>query len=646
MGFGSSLSTLKDALTRLYSFFNTDWKLCVGVVVYIIFFSILTILKHHTFLTTGFDLGIFKQAFWTTLFEHKLFYETGNLSFNSSGSVFGVHFSPILFILLPFYAVYPSVETLLVIQSTVLALGAVPLYWMARERLGKNLALYISILYLIYPPLNYINVNDFHLQAFLPAFFLFTVYYLERERWPNFLLFTILSLATIEFVPIIVAFIALYGLMLYKQRKFVDSKKALRYIVLTFLLAILWFFLAMKVKELFNPHTSPIPTPWPHALSNPISLLHTLLNDWGLKVFYVVCLLGPLGFMPLLALEPLVMALPWIGASFITNYPLYYSVYFQYTGFVIAFIFIALIKAIERLTAKGTTLKRMKKILIMLFSATTISALFLPFTPISPWMYQLPIPTEQSTLSHEVMSLVPQNASILTQNNFFPHVCSRVDAFMYIPPYMNVSVDYILVDVASIWYGWGADISGEKILPSDVVPEALRNEQYGILASVKSILLLKRGYTNEPIIFVPYMAKCDYNTLVLADGSIVEDSTSSSGYVLYHYLERESIFWYGPYVALTPGLYNVTYVFKIGSQVNPTDEILKVELTTQNGEVLLAEKPIYGEHVSSKDKWFNVTLTFGLDNVAENVEFRGFAYSNYEIYLDYIFIEQLSTKPS
>ena len=645
MKFRLKISDIKDALSKLQSFLSANWKLYITILVYVIVFSAIMIFKHNSFFTSGFDLGIFNQSFWTTLFERKLFYSTGDLSFNPGGSFFGVHFSPMLFLLLPFYAIYPSVETLLVLQSIVLALGAIPLYWMGREKLGKNVALCISILYLVYPPLNYLNLNDFHLQAFLPTFFLFAVYYLEREKWPHFLAFVILSMTTIEFTQIIAIFVALYGLILYRRRKFVDSRRALKYIILTFLISVLWFILALKVKEFFNPYTSPVPTPFHLAVSDPISGLCLIFNDWGSKVFYIICFLAPLAFTPLLALEPLVMTIPWIGASFITNHSLYYSVYSQYTGFIIPFIFIALIKAIERLTANGIAPKRVKKILLMLFLATTVFAVYTPFAPGSPWMYQIPVSTEQSRLLNEVLLLVPQNAPILTQNNIFPHVSNRLDAFMYIPPNRDVSVEYILVDVNSIWYDWGPDISGEKLLPSDVVPEALRSREYGIFASAKGMLLLKKDYTDVPIVFVPYTAKYDYRVLTLPSGSIIEDNTSSSGRILCHdRRDDKGVFWCTPYINLPPGLYNVTYVVKTRSEVNPSDEILAVYV--ENPIYKIAEKHVYGEQFSSKGQWFNLTLTFGLDNVVENIELKGLVYSDYEIYLDYIDIEQLSPKPS
>ncbi len=646
MRFRLGISNFRDVLAELRSFLGANWKLCLAILVYITFFSAIMIFKHNSFLTSGFDLGIFNQTFWTTLFEDRLFYSTGDLSFNPSGSFFGVHFSPILFLLLPFYAIYPRVETLLVIQSIVLALGAIPIYWMAHEKLGKNVALYISILYLVYPPLNYVNLNDFHLEALLPTLFLFAVYYLEHEKWPQFLVFIILSMATIEFTQIIVIFVAIYGLLVYRKRRFVDSRKALKYIILTVCIGVLCFVLALKIKELFNPITSPVPTPFHIIFSNPGKAVYMIFNDWSSKVFYIICLLGPLGFLPALSLEPVVMTIPWIGASFITDYLPYYSIYYHYNSFVFPFVFIALVKVIERI--KVIRPKLVKRISLALFLSTAVFALYLPFATTSPWMYRAPISTERNALVHESLSLVPSNASILTQNNIFPHVSGRLEAYMYIPQSSYSTIEYILVDVTSFWYSWiQPQQFGERPPPSDFVQRALESREYGTIVSAEGILLLRKGYVDETMIFVPYKARCDYRTISIHGGNVIEDTTSTSTHVLYHGKEDpEGLFWYGPKLSLPPGLYNITYFLKIGSEVNPNDELIRVDVATHNNETVLAEKLIFGEQVPSKDRWFNVTLTVGLNNVAENVEFRGWVYSNYEVYLDYISIKQISPKPS
>lgn len=640
------------AFDKISNALKTTWKLALVSYIYIIIFSVITILRHKAFLTSGFDLGIFNQAFWTTVFENKLFYSTGDLSFNPSGSFFGVHFSPILFLILPFYSILPSVETLLIIQSIVLALGSVPIFLISREKLGEKTAVLISILYLAYPPLHYLNLSDFHLEAFLPVLFLFTVYYLEHEKWPHFLMFLTLSMATIEFTQIIAISIVFYGFLLYRKRQFKNPRKAAGYIIVAFFMSVLNFLFALLIKEYFNPYTPAVPSPFHHLLTNPVSLLGVIFDDFGSKLSYLITFFAPLGFIPLLALEPIIMALPWIGASLITSYLPYHLIYFHYNGFLIPFIFIAFIKAVERIQQKNhvsgaRARQRVKKFLLIAFLSTIILSVYLPAqlpgSPPIPWNYQLPLQNEQTSLYYEVLSLVPQNASILTQNTIFPHISARSEAYLYIPESGKTSVDYILVDVNSFWYTWEQpEQFGGRPPLSATVPKALENQEYGIVASVKGILLLKPGYLGDPVIFKSYQILYDFQTININFGQLVRDASSASKDVLYHGPDDEKgLFWNVSSSTLPPGSYTITYVMKIESEVSPPDEIITFDISssTQN----IASKHVAGSQISQMGQWCNITLSFGLENIVRQVEFKGIVNSNHEIYVDYIVIEQMSS---
>ena len=123
----------------------------IFIISYTIFFSWYSILKHYAFLTTAFDLGIFDQALWSTL-HGKFLYTT--LHGEEASVTFAHHFQPILLLILPIYAVYQSPETLLVLQSFFLALGALPIYWIARKKLNELAGLVFSASYLLYPALH------------------------------------------------------------------------------------------------------------------------------------------------------------------------------------------------------------------------------------------------------------------------------------------------------------------------------------------------------------------------------------------------------------------------------------------------------------------------------------------------------------
>ena len=631
--------------SRIRSSVRSNWILYGIVLGYIIIMSTVTIMKHNAFLTSGFDLGIFNQAFSTTLFDGKLFYETADLSFNPSGSFFGVHFSPILFLLLPFYAIYPSVENLLVMQTVILALGAFPIYWMARDKLGKKVAPAISALYLIYPAFVLLNLNDFRLEAFTSTFFLFSVYYLEQEKWPHFFTFMFLAIFTIEFAPIIGVSVALYACILYFRKNFQNRRKARMCIVIAAVMTILFIIIALKTKETFNNSTSPISSTFSNILLNPAELPSEIVADFDGKMLYLISFLAPLAFLPVLAPEPLIMALPWIGLSFMSPYTLYHYIFYQYTGFVIPFVMIALPKAVKRLNLHETW-----KIVPLLLAATLICWLYLPISAGSPWNYQLPVADERTQMIHEMLALIPPDASILTENDLFPHVSNRPNAYMSLPEgWSTLSIKYVFVDINSGWYKWQADTSGGKITPIEYIETVLGKGDYGVLASARGLLLLEKDYTGEPVLFEPYDLWYNYEKLFLRSGSvIIEDPTSSSGQVLFHSeKDPEGNMWYGPYIDLTQGLYKVTYRIKVdnASKINPTDYLLTVDATKSFGSTVLAVRKVNGSDVPSFGQWFDVSLFFVLRAPDENIEFRGFVVSNLNISLDHLKVEQISAQP-
>ena len=77
----------------------------------------------------------------------------------------------------------------------------------------------MSSVYFIYPPVFLLNLNDFHLEAFTSTFFLFSLYYFDKEEWKKFFVFFVLAMITLEFAPIIGVFLAFYGILLLLRKK-------------------------------------------------------------------------------------------------------------------------------------------------------------------------------------------------------------------------------------------------------------------------------------------------------------------------------------------------------------------------------------------------------------------------------------------
>ena len=86
---------------------------------YIFTFTWLAILRHASFNSSGFDLGIYDQVVWNTLHGRVLFYTTtGQPLLHLSN-----HASPILILIAPFYLIYSGPQMLLFLQTAAIGLG-------------------------------------------------------------------------------------------------------------------------------------------------------------------------------------------------------------------------------------------------------------------------------------------------------------------------------------------------------------------------------------------------------------------------------------------------------------------------------------------------------------------------------------------
>lgn len=144
-------------------------------------YATLGVLRHRSYHSLGFDLGLFDQVFWNTT-QGRPFESTMSQALAVPHSFLGDHFSPGLAVLVPFYALYPHPETLVVAQALALALGAWPVYLLARLKLPAGYALVWVLAYFLFLPLAYINLFDFHEVALSVAPLGFALYFLERGR--------------------------------------------------------------------------------------------------------------------------------------------------------------------------------------------------------------------------------------------------------------------------------------------------------------------------------------------------------------------------------------------------------------------------------------------------------------------------------
>ena len=171
-----------------------------GIIVYAAVFSVLGVRHHRNFATWSFDMAIYDQAFW-------LVSEGGQTFMTVRGmDVWGHHLNLIAYVFAPFYRWFGAgPEFLYVVQNVSIALGALPVYLIAKRRAGGSarwfapyVGLAFAAAYLLYAPTQFIAWINFHPEAMVIAPFLFAWYFAMLRRWGWFFTFVVVALAMRE----------------------------------------------------------------------------------------------------------------------------------------------------------------------------------------------------------------------------------------------------------------------------------------------------------------------------------------------------------------------------------------------------------------------------------------------------------------
>ncbi|MBQ0009642.1 MAG: DUF2079 domain-containing protein, partial [Ruminococcus sp.] len=314
------------------------------------------VLRYKTFSSPNFDFGIFCNMFYHMK-------ETGlplvSCERDALMSHFAVHLSPICYLLLPIYALFPAPPTLVVCQSALLASGAIPLFLIARrQKLSPGLQLFIVGLYSFFPALSMGTFYDFHENCFLAPLLLWTVFFcLEKKRLPAIL--TALAACMVkEDAPVYVFLLALFLFFGEKDRLFaavLGMMAAAYFAGAVFLLDRFGLgIMSGRYDNLIADPADGLLGVFKTAWQNPAYVMTWMFktNDGGSdKLAYLLSLLLPLGFLPLCSGKPsrYLLSSP-ILINLITAYPYQYQLRFQYHFGILALLFTGLVQNIKEMS--------------------------------------------------------------------------------------------------------------------------------------------------------------------------------------------------------------------------------------------------------------------------------------------------------
>jgi len=409
-------------------------------------FAALSVMRNRAFATGRFDLGNMVQAVWSTAHGHPL--QITSLR-GDQVSRLGAHFDPILAAFAPLWLLWPSPDVLLVAQAVAVALGALPVFWLARKHLGSEHAgLGFALAFLIYPPTEWLTLNEFHPVALACPLLLFAIWYLDEGRLLPFAIFAAAAATTKEEIAFVVAGLGVWYALVHGRRGAGVAVAAAGVAV------------ALVAIEIVIPHfnragTSSFFTRYSEVGSTPGGIVHTALtNPWkivttaltGRGLGYLARLLLPLGLLVVLAPLALIAALPELAANLLSAAETQTSIRFHYTAGLIPVLVAAAVFGAKRL-------QRLRPGLPVATGAVVIGLVSSYLLgPIPVWRYfpggqehqaQAADVTEHDRLAARALRLIPADAVVSATNSLGAHLSARrrVLSFPYLQDATWVAAD-------------------------------------------------------------------------------------------------------------------------------------------------------------------------------------------------------------
>ncbi|HPJ24479.1 MAG TPA: DUF2079 domain-containing protein, partial [Bacillota bacterium] len=201
----------------------------IGLCAYEIgYMSLVAINRVRSIYTPTYDFGIFSQMYYniidgagpvTTLERSELL------------SHFAVHMSPILYVLVPIFKIFPYPETIQALQIIVVGVGLIPLYLITKElKLNTLVSMLLLLVYIFHPAIVSSSFYDFHENCFLAPMLLFVIYFMIRQKWLFLLISIALTLMIKEDAGVYLVFIGLYFIFGYPSIMEKEKNKKLNVI--------------------------------------------------------------------------------------------------------------------------------------------------------------------------------------------------------------------------------------------------------------------------------------------------------------------------------------------------------------------------------------------------------------------------------
>jgi uncharacterized membrane protein len=401
--------------------------LALATAAYAALFGALAVLRHHAFETGRFDLGNMVQAVSSTARGDPL--AVTNLAGEQTVRL-GSHFDPILVLFAPLWLVWPSPSLLLVLQAVALALGALPVFWLARKHLGgERTALAFALAYLLFPATQWLALAEFHPVALATPLLLFAFWYLDEDRLLPFALVAVLAAATKEQIALAVAGLGVWYAIAHRRHLAGTAIAVAGVAVTAVAVGLVMPHFGPGVESTFGGRYREVGGSFAGILdtlfTDPLTLLRVTFDAEGIG--YLARLLLPLALLPLGAPLALLPALPDLALNLLSSTRTQTSIHHQYTAGTVPALFAAAIFAAARLQRRRPLPIAEALVAVVLASNYLLGAI--PLWAAFPGGEDLGAGawrvTEHDRIAARALERVPGDAVVSASNSLGAHLSDR-----------------------------------------------------------------------------------------------------------------------------------------------------------------------------------------------------------------------------
>jgi uncharacterized membrane protein len=359
------------------------------------------------------------QAVWSTAHGDPL--EVTNLQ-GEQVSRLASHVDPLLAAFAPLWLLWPSPSLLLVVQAVAVALGAVPVFWLARKHLESELAgAGFAVVYLLYPPVQWLPLDDFHAVAFACPLLLFAFWYLDEDRLGPFTVFALGAVLAKEEIGLVVAAMGVWYALSRRRGRIGGAIAAL---------GTAWSIVAIAVViPAAGDDGSDFYGRYDEVGGSPLGLLETAVTDPGRIVSvafdqrgfeYLAELVLPLAMLPLLAPAALLIAVPELAINLLSSTVTQTSIHYHYTAGLIPGLVVAAVLGTARISGSRPALAT--PVALGAAAVALVGSLVLGPVPDRIDDYDR---TELDRSAADAIDVIPENEPVSATNTLGAHLSER-----------------------------------------------------------------------------------------------------------------------------------------------------------------------------------------------------------------------------